>query len=1718
MTLNYRKILLTGVALTALSAPLNYALAGEIEADSTDIVGADGALTAIEADANSLVNLVNDVGDTDAPDVVTIDLNDTNAALNDGGIDAGTQADSILADAAGGNMDIFVYDSSGPTSEATLTLNDNESIDVANGVIVNVTVGQANDGTASANNGTILDIVTAVNTNISGTINLITDGIDGNAIRFQAADAGNGTLVTQLNGSNDILQIGDTATAGDVTQPAAVSYVGEVTAAGGDGSGNIELLGGHGDGNGSALTGDIGSDVASLNSVRILNDDDGGDDSFAITGNIFTNSLVFDDESLIDESTLGSGSSNGTLTIQTSSTDGGEIGTITTTGDDESDLIIQTSDTSGDAYLEVTGGIGGASNVLGTITLNDDPDTNGGADTIELQLTGNSTHYFTNLRGETEDDGTLSIGSDSVTGITVNVAEGLIGGTAGIGAITITNGSTLRYGYNGAAATDVDGANGGRGEIDAASINLGNAASTLSLDATNGIDIIGNIVGAAGGGGIVDVNAANATATFEGTVGTTGNEIGQVTVANTSAAIFYDNFDADNVSANETDILLEGASATVAFDTEGGATPGEITVDGTIDAATPGQGILNIADNDTSTGGNDNRVTFEDAVGANGRLATINIGDGTSNGGEALFSSTTAATDINVLSGNAGTRTATATFTGTATATNGIAVTGEAGGAASASFGGDLVMGATGLVLNDQNGAASVTFNGTGAQQVTGDIAGANADDGIVIVNNDLGVTFTGEVGDSTNTLANINVYDASNTANSLAIFQDDVNTANTGGIVLGNGAGTNEENVARFVTSGSALNVAGDVSGDGAAQDVAIVEVTGNDQTIFSNAIGVANGLDEIRVQTGSTAVFQGNVGLETGGRGIDLEAADAVAVLGNGNNGVTVGGNIAATADGNGTLEFIGDATGNGGTDINGNIGADDFDIGTLYVGNNTTGGSDTHYVSGDVYVNNVIFGSRAGGAPASADATLYFDGNTDSGTIEMTSVTTEVADEGNLTFRASPGDDVDATISGDIGTETLGLNAILISGVTDAPADADVIVGGNIYAQTITFDENTATSSLTLNGTGERTVTAAIDGNGASEGAVIVNGGSGTGTYTFSGVVGDVAGDGIDQFQLADESIVTFNSTVDAAAIDIDGTGRLNFNDNVLGDMTFSADGRADIADGVSFTGAIGSDAGATPAGTVNFDGAASGITSLGTVSNPFLAINLNSTTAKTVEVAGNIVAARTTTLNGNTLTAGGTFTTASGDTIRTSLMTPSVIGSIEAGGNATINAGTLVDITVVTTDYVNNGAQYTIVDGTGGTGVADLTNAITDDSALLSFTQVTTNDEDLVVQAQRRAISSVTTNKRSGAVGDALDQIGDTGDADIDNLQNILESASAEEVEEIIESVSPNMDGGAIIGSINVNTQTTAVTNNRIASLRSGGTETGMTAGNIANGLKTWIEAFGQMSEQDARQGIDGYDADTYGMAIGFDTETISDKFILGVGFAYANTEVDSEDVNRTNTDIDTYQVSIYGNYTFDNDVYATGQIAYAMNENDRTRTNVGGPAINDTARAEYDADQYSAYLEIGKPMQSASRTHTMTITPALVANYVHYDPDSYQETGAGGLNLNSNGDDLDILELGLNIRADWDIQHSDGGVLRPGLEVGYRYDVIGDEVAATSSFTGAPGVNFRTEGFDPAQSKFNAGANLSYFSASNVELTASYDFEYKEDFIGHAGMLRAAYKF
>ena len=502
----------------------------------------------------------------------------------------------------------------------------------------------------------------------------------------------------------------------------------------------------------------------------------------------------------------------------------------------------------------------------------------------------------------------------------------------------------------------------------------------------------------------------------------------------------------------------------------------------------------------------------------------------------------------------------------------------------------------------------------------------------------------------------------------------------------------------------------------------------------------------------------------------------------------------------------------------------------------------------------------------------------------------------------------------------------------------------------------------------------------------------------------------------------------------------------------------------------------------------------------------------------------------TATGTTIGSGDKLTIRAGDTL-TGDFTSGTDGTLAFGvsngtfgkiiGNANLT-GANIAVDLGNASLLHNGDEMKVIQGstplTGGPG-GTLT-AISDNSYLWNFQMVDgtgattpTNSNDLFIRANRASASSLGFNQADTNTYNALQTFADANTSDpvmLRVLGNLNSTPTQGAAQNILQSVEPTLNGSDFIGAQTLNNQTLNMAGEQLAMLHNGG-ETGMAAGNNLKGLRIWGQMFDAEANQGEHEGIKGYSANSWGGAVGIDTRNINDKTILGLALSSGQTNANSKNANHTGTDVNSYQLTLYGDYAFTKDTFASSMLAYGWQNVDTTRYDIGGTG-GPAAHGSFNTNEVAARTELGKNYLYGSTL----VTPSILANYLHYSPDSYTETGAGSMNLHIDRKDMDVLELGVGTKLSRTYQRADG-VLTPSIHGGWRYDVIGDHLNATNSFA-AGGPTFDTQGIQPGRSTLDMGASMKYVTNSNIELTANYEFQHKTDYTSNAGFVRAAYKF
>ncbi|MDP8297057.1 MAG: autotransporter domain-containing protein, partial [Candidatus Orphnella occulta] len=891
------------------------------------------------------------------------------------------------------------------------------------------------------------------------------------------------------------------------------------------------------------------------------------------------------------------------------------------------------------------------------------------------------------------------------------------------------------------------------------------------------------------------------------------------------------------------------------------------------------------------------------------------------------------------------------------------------------------------------------------------------------------------------------------------------------------------------------------------------------------------------------------------------------------------TIGGDIGALATRLGELDIDGTTTVTGNTyTVLTNVGAATGFTGDV---NSTTLDLDaaaTSTIGGTLDATTLDYSADADltvtGTTAIAGAITV--GTTGDGTLEMDGASNTIGgDIGALATRLGELDiDGTTTITGDtytvltnVGAAT-GFTGDVNSTTLDLDAAATSTIGGTLDATTLDYS---ADADLTV--TGVATVTDITNTTGSDDkGTLEFNG-----VATIAGQVGALGSALNSVITGATGTTSTFSGDAYVTDFELDGTGTVNMDGTLTGDLNFGANGILLLAASKNITGNVDNTTGADGAGTLTFKGASTIGNAIGST-NSLLAVNVGdglvaggvvtmgsniSATTTTVESGGTLQLNAARTITGN-LTLADTIGSGSGGIIdvgtntlslsgtriftmptNTSLdleITSGSYGSIDSrvagvGAAAVINNNSDVNITVANGYYIPTGVEYTIVN-TAGAGVGGALSSLTMNTIGNRHVQFLPagSSGNLIAKSDRSAngFASDATDVNARAVGEVLDNV-TSPTTDMTTVLNTLEGLSGSDTDSALNTMEPSVDGGIIgAGNLSIGNMINAISNHfSMVRGAASGVSTGDADAEVKNTVvstgdadaevkntgakEMWAQAFGTYAKQDERKGIEGYRADVRGGALGVDLFA-SDKGRFGIGGGYSYNRIKPKKSSLQKTEADNMQGSLY--YSYNNDVNYLGAEAIYFDLVGSFAYNMYEGKRNISVGSGINRTAKAEYDGQQYTTYGEAGYHIpaggIDLTPLASLQYTHLHLEGYTEKGADALNLNVDKQDYDLLEMGLGLKIS-SIMRNEGFDIIPSVRGKWLYDFIADKTEVTSRFTGG-GASFKTEGAKPAKSSFDIGGTLTFLGKSNVQIDFDYDFNIKNDYQSHNGAVTFKYGF
>jgi uncharacterized protein with beta-barrel porin domain len=301
--------------------------------------------------------------------------------------------------------------------------------------------------------------------------------------------------------------------------------------------------------------------------------------------------------------------------------------------------------------------------------------------------------------------------------------------------------------------------------------------------------------------------------------------------------------------------------------------------------------------------------------------------------------------------------------------------------------------------------------------------------------------------------------------------------------------------------------------------------------------------------------------------------------------------------------------------------------------------------------------------------------------------------------------------------------------------------------------------------------------------------------------------------------------------------------------------------------------------------------------------------------------------------------------------------------------------------------------------------------------------------------------------------------------------------------------------------------------RLASLRSGDAySTGVVTGSHMGANSGFVQAFGSKVDQKNKGNEFGYDADTAGFAIGFDTK-VPGGAVMGISYAHSDADVEGKGTGRAKNDIKTNSVSLYADYAT-KDGYVEGSITYGKSDNKGSRIINTAEMDLTTYKSDYDSEQYSFRLFGGIPQSLGGGAF---LTPFAGATISQIKADAYTETSTttdDALRLRVAQDTVDSQVGTIGIKYHQVIK--DGKTtFTPEVKLALNNEFGDGNITTTNTYQGG-GASFKNStAIEKTSATAGVGLNI---SSDNVSFNIGYEADVKEKYLGHSAQAKITAKF
>jgi uncharacterized protein with beta-barrel porin domain len=606
------------------------------------------------------------------------------------------------------------------------------------------------------------------------------------------------------------------------------------------------------------------------------------------------------------------------------------------------------------------------------------------------------------------------------------------------------------------------------------------------------------------------------------------------------------------------------------------------------------------------------------------------------------------------------------------------------------------------------------------------------------------------------------------------------------------------------------------------------------------------------------------------------------------------------------------------------------------------------------------------------------------------------------------------------------------------------------------------------------------------------------------------------------------LNFQGAVFATTLNVTGTGTVNFNSGAtnIAATNFAADGTINLAPNSILIGALTTTAG-SDTGTLSM---ANGSVLNGGVGGAvgLKAIDVtggSNLSASTATITG-AVDTYTLSLGTNTLNVGGALTLANagpGGVINTTLASPTLYGKVNVTGTTNLGPTLNVNVTVPSGSYLPVGSQFDVIATQSGTNGSVVVVVNDPSNPLYKFAPVplagTVNGQVTLTLA-----GSPLTSPLAPTPGVPLPSTLPIATPIVPVLVNTPSSPDLNNVLAAIDSISNPSAVVNAIAQLAPSTSATAaglVTFQGARAFQDLWTPRAATAICDNNGAVpannnapsnqdpscrgydqrgSWsLKGFGYFGNQGAQGAYGKYNSRILGAMLSYDLP-LDANTNAGLGIGYSHSNIDGAQFNDT-TRFNSYRATAYvGHQNGPWFIYGDASLGLSDYTGDRS---IVFPGIDRSAHAKYDGHDITGYVNTGYNFYAGP----FTLTPLASLQYTHVSLDSYNETGAGAIDLRVQGQHYDFLESSLGAQLAREFSYGNGG-LEPNLHFKWLHELSNPTFDNTATFAAPGSPAFTTPGMKTADNTFDAGGGLKLISCAcntnNWSIDAVYDHYWRND--------------